>query len=172
MQDIQKVYDRILYYKQGRDTFVETGTAVGETCLWASSHFDKVVTVEYMDDLYESSVERLWNVDNIKLIHGDSALWVPLIVRAVGPAVWFLDAHNVNRQDGLTPPQETVVMKEIVEVSRALISKHIIIVDDLRLFGDVEGYPSMDDIKEFAETVHMKVKEIPEEDLFVMGRGI
>jgi len=170
MKNSDNFYQLVEDIRGHRCTMVETGTAVGETALWASKVFDEVITVEYMDDLYRSCFERFWEESNIKLIHGDSAEWIDLIVHNVEEdAVWFLDAHDVNRSDGLLPPEETPVYKEILAICKAVYS-HIILVDDLRLFG-TGGYPSIEEIVELCATWSCIVDIVEDQDLFIVRRS-
>ena len=166
MLDVEKVYDRILSIKGDKKIFVETGTAVGETSLWASKNFDQVITIELMDDLYDSCMQRFWDIDNIKLIYGDSAKWIDIIFDNIKtPAVWFLDAHNVNRDDGIVPPIETPILDEIRKIVYS--RSECIIIDDLRLFGEAPGYPCVEEIKAIVEDRQYDFKVIPEEDLMI-----
>ena len=163
-------YDLLLSIKGNRKIFIETGTAVGETSHWASNNFEQIITVEYMDDLYRSCIEKFWNINNIKLIHGDSSKWIDLIVHNVTEdAVWFLDAHNVNRQDGVMPPQETPVVDEIIAIFKSIYS-HIVVVDDLRLFGSEDGYPNIQDILNLGSQYLFEVEIMEEKDVFIARR--
>lgn len=148
------------------DLFVETGTATGQTSLWAAEHFKNVVTVEFMDDLYASAVENLWSCPSVRVLHGDSCVWVERIFANIKePAIWFLDAHNVNRTDGLMPPEETPIMKEIEQIIYS--RSEVIVIDDLRLFGTEPGYPSVDDIAELVESRQYQLSVFNNEDLLV-----
>jgi hypothetical protein len=163
-------YDLLLSIKGDRNLFVETGTAVGSTSEWASKNFEKVITIEYMDDLYRSCIEKFWNINNIKLIHGDSSKWIDLIVHNVTEdAVWFLDAHNVNREDGIIPPQETPIIDEIIGIFKSVYS-HLVIVDDLRLFGSEYGYPHLEEIINLGSQYLFDIEIIEEKDVFIARR--
>lgn len=166
----ESFYQFVLDCKSDRTVFVETGTAVGNTSIWASNFFDSVITVEYMEDLYRSCIERFWNINNIKLIHGDSSQWIDLIVHNVNEdAVWFLDAHNVNREDGLKPPSETPVVDEIVAIFKAAYN-HIVIIDDLRLFGSEAGYPYLNEVRDLGNRYRFNIEVYEEKDFFVARR--
>jgi len=170
MNNSEEFYDLILSIKADRKVFVETGTAVGETTVWASNHFDQVVSIEFMEDLYRSCIERFWNINNIKLIYGDSGEWIDLFeFNILEPAVWFLDAHNVNRSDGLMPPSETPIVEELISIFKSS-QDHIVVVDDLRLFGTEPGYPTVEDIENLGSRYLFDIEIMKEQDLFVARR--
>ena len=171
MNNPEEFYDLILSIKDGREVFVETGTAVGETTFWASQNFRQVISIEFMEDLYRSCIERFWNIDNIKLIHGDSSEWTDVFeFQILEPAVWFLDAHNVNRSDGLMPPSETPIVRELITIFKSY-QDHIVVVDDLRLFGSEEGYPSMSDIHNLSNLYNFDIEINRSMDLFIASKS-
>jgi len=175
MKDEQEFYDLVLSVRGDRNIFVETGTAVGETTAWASEHFDKVISIEFMDDLYRSCIERFWDTNNVKVIHGDSSDWIELFeFHIADDAVWFLDAHNINRSDGLLPPSETPIIKELKTIFTDFerpSHDHIVIVDDLRLFGSEEGYPSMSDIHNLSNLYNFDIEINRSMDLFIASKS-
>ena len=174
MDNEGRFYARVLQCKEDYQSrfgksielFVETGTATGQTSLWAADHFDKVITVELMDDLYISAIHNLWDRWNVRVLSGNSSEWTIRVFDDIQEeAIWFLDAHNVNRSDGLVPPEETPVMKEIEKITYS--RSEVIIIDDLRLFGSEPGYPSVGDIRDLMEARQYEFSIYPDEDLMI-----
>ena len=126
-------FDIILEHRPNDNIFVETGTALGETTDFGIKHFAYVFSIEYNQELYWSTFQRMWFERNLSLIHGDSAFYLPhvefLCERA---ATFFLDAHSVDEDniDGYAPSGLTVL-----NTGRG----QVVFVDDARLFDD-KGY--------------------------------
>ena len=51
-------------------TFIESGTYLASTALWASKIFENVYTIELSDELYSSAVQKYGFIKNIKFLHG------------------------------------------------------------------------------------------------------
>jgi len=137
-------------YNKLCSTFVETGSAIGETSLWASKNFKRVVTIEFQDNNYKTCVERFFNVPNILPLHGDSCEWIKSLVYLVGdtPALWFLDAHFTHGVEDIKAPSGNTPIVQELETLFGFGVKHYIVVDDLNLFGVEEGYPTLDEVVE------------------------
>ena len=144
----------ILKYKdheEKRDVFVETGTALGETTLWAARYFTKVYSIEFQENNYVSSFQKLWNIDNIKLFWGDSSQRLKDVAWMIlEPAVFFLDAHHTNGEADIVASSGTCpIMMELGSIfSRPY--NNIIFIDDARLFGIELGWPNISDIEDFS----------------------
>ena len=54
------------------ETFVETGTNRAETASWAAGVFDRVVSVEAFDPLYQSAKQNFGHLTNVDFRLGDS----------------------------------------------------------------------------------------------------
>lgn len=52
--------------------FVETGTFEGTTAVYASEHFENVLTVERSEYFYNQARKKHKTIKNIKFIFGDS----------------------------------------------------------------------------------------------------
>ncbi len=141
--DQQYQRDVILKYKKPHHKlFVETGTALGETSAWASLYFEKVITVEFADDLYRAALERFFHVPNVTVMHGDSADLIKLITYNIHePTVFWLDAHYDGGDVPLAPSGESPVTFELTSIFHHS-GDNVILVDDARLFGNGK-YPNL-----------------------------
>lgn len=148
----KRVRELILRFQGGRRLYFETGSAQGESALWAAQHFDRVVTVEFCEDNYIACLQRFWNDPNIKVISGDSGKLMPALEYMIRePAVVMLDAHYVDDgDDRIAPTGVTPIMQELAALLPNA-ENHVIFIDDARLFGTVEGYPTEQEIKDLAE---------------------
>ena len=132
--------------------FVETGTLVGKTAKWAAEHFKMIYTIECSYKFYVMSKENLKEFSNVQVIHGFSQQVLHYIIRELTePALIWLDAHwsrdlRYSNFDKVLCP----VLEEIETISHAE-QDHVILVDDLRLFGEQAGWPSKDTVKQALE---------------------
>ena len=117
----------------GIATFVETGTHKGNTAAWASSRFQKVVTIEGSDVWYERTKPRLDPLGNVSIIKGHSAQVLPEVVsQLTAPALFWLDAHWSGRQTAGADDQCPLI-GEIAAINSSTLD-HFVLIDDARLF--------------------------------------
>jgi len=115
--------------------FIETGTYLAATALWAAQHFDRVVSIEADQALYEAARKRLASYANVDLRLGRSqdvlAVLVPKLSR---PALIWLDAHWCGGDIAVAGEnQECPLLEEIAAVDAGII-QHLIVIDDARFF--------------------------------------
>lgn len=148
--DLKQKYDLQL--------FVETGTLMGRTAEWASVHFEQVYTMEIAYNLFALAKSVLKSFSNVQLIYGDSqAILKDLVPMLSKPTLFWLDAHW-SRDLGYPKFDAAIcpVLEEIATLSTA-IPDHVVLVDDLRLFGNEPGWPNKMDVKDALEKVGKKV---------------
>jgi hypothetical protein len=134
--------DLILALKKEFDLrdFVETGTFHGETALWASAHFERVVTIENSPELYASTKPKLGQKPNISFIQGNSKTTLPAVVSKLArPSVFWLDSHWCG---GLThgKKDECPLLEEIHAFQHSELS-HFLFIDDARLITSPPPHP-------------------------------
>ena len=76
-------------------TFVETGTHQCWTLEAVYKQFDRSYSIELGDDYYNAAVEKFKGIDNVTLIHGDSAVELKKLLERLPriPTLFYLDAH-------------------------------------------------------------------------------
>src|SRR5450759_4220434 len=78
----------------GVDVFVETGTNLADTAVWASANFERVFTIEAHGTLYQRAIETFGNRKNIQFLQGDSRIHISSLLPSLAePAIFWLDAH-------------------------------------------------------------------------------
>jgi hypothetical protein len=130
-------------------TFVETGTHKGNTAVWASEMFPKVITVEASELWYQKTSPRLAASSNITALLGGSAEALPKVVAELSaPALFWLDAHWSGRQTAGADAQ-CPLLGEIAAINTSPLD-HFILIDDARLFlsppeppHDVDQWPEI-----------------------------
>ncbi|MEB3343439.1 FkbM family methyltransferase [Okeania sp.] len=126
--------------KYNLQVFVETGTHYGDTALWAAKHFNKVITVEFSQKIYDEVLKRHSQVKNIEFLFGHSKEQIQSIVpKLKEPALFWLDAHwsgNVTYGKG----DECPLLEELEIINNSEFD-HFIMIDDARLFTSPPPLP-------------------------------
>lgn len=124
----------------GAQTFVETGTAGGDTASWAANEFERVVSIEIDPGQYGTAASRLRKKANVELHLGASEAILPAVLgKLAAPAIVWLDAHWSGPGSG-GESNECPLLQEIAAVDSAG-ADHVIMIDDARLFLNAPGPP-------------------------------
>jgi hypothetical protein len=134
---------RELARRFGTRVLVETGTNWGHTVAASLSTFDAIYSIELLDELYEHARRRFSRNPKVRLRHGDSAQELTRILDEVRePALFWLDAHYSG--DGTARgDRDTPIMQELQSISQHHLKKHVILIDDARLFDGTTDYPTL-----------------------------
>ena len=132
--------------KFGVGVLVETGTYLGEMVEAMRPHFREVYSIELSEDLHERA-KKLFAADpHVHLVRGDSADAMPDILAAVSePCLFWLDGHysgGITARGSLDYP----IIRELEHISRHGVRRHVILIDDARLFDGGTGVPSKEQI--------------------------
>lgn len=143
------------------DTFIETGTYLGDTCKVASTIFNQVHSIELDIQLYLNALNLFKNNNNVHIHHGNSKDVLPNILNKLhNKILFFLDAHW---SEGITAkgPEITPILPELKIIKESKINDAVILVDDIRYFQENEiiqkeynksesifGYPTLDSLKQ------------------------
>jgi hypothetical protein len=121
------------------NVFFESGTYLGQTALWASLYFEKVITVEANIDLYRKNIFK----SNIEYLFGDSCQEISKHIRE--NTIFYLDAHYSGENTFFSYP----LIQELKEINNSQKKNIFIIVDDARFclskWND-ESYGSLSEI--------------------------
>lgn len=124
-------------------TFVETGTYLGDTIDSVVNQFDKVYSVELDKKLYQRAKKLFKNDISVHLVFGDSGTKIKEILREIKePALFWLDAHYSGAGTA-RGKKDSPVSQELRAILNHKIKKHIILIDDARLFIGQDGYPKL-----------------------------
>ena len=113
--------------KYGIERFVETGTLVGHTAMWAAEHFASVISVDIQGTLRDK-VSFIY-------IEMDSAEYLEIFA-IKEPTIFWLDAHT---------NESCPVLREISAINKSPL-RHVILVDDARLFDALTAWPRKADV--------------------------
>lgn len=132
--------------------FIETGTYMGGTAVWASQHFKNVYTIEFSESLYRNVSQKFKHIDNINFIFGDSREALKSLSNTfVEPALFWLDAHWCSGES-YGESDQCPLIEELKIINNSLVN-NFILIDDARLFlapppkpNDIKYYPNIQDI--------------------------
>jgi hypothetical protein len=157
----------------GISTFVETGTFFGNTASWASSQFKKVITVERSESIFNKAVETYGHVQNIEFRLGDSVTELSKLIPTLKESsIFWLDSHwsggETYGQDDECP------LIEELKIFRSASSKHVLMIDDARLFNSPpplphrkEQWPTLMQVVETLKTIYQNPYVVLFEDVFI-----
>ena len=121
--------------------------------------FEKIYSIELNDELYGKAKERFVSDKNVTLLHGDSGEVLPMLLSNITePVLFWLDGHysaGITSKGNLNTP----IVKELRAICEDS-TKHVILIDDARLFVGKEDYPTYDEIAalggKYGYTAHQK----------------
>ena len=132
------------------DTFVETGTYLGDTVQLAiEAGYKKIHSIELDDGLFYSALKLFENNHGVKIWLGDSVDELEKIMALVeGPATFWLDAHASGHLPG-GKSGGSPVLDELRIIAKHPCKEHTIFINDRRLYGsaDWSGVQEVDAVK-------------------------
>lgn len=132
----------------GYSTLVETGTYWGDMIFAHVKKFKKIISIELDSALSRRAEKRFKNYSHVKIIQGDSAEKLQNVIDQIEePVIFWLDGHY---SGGVTALGSKVT--PIFEELKIIFSKkldHVILIDDARLFTGNDGYPTLENLKNF-----------------------
>jgi hypothetical protein len=123
--------------------FVETGTYLADTLRAVSHRFRRLYSIELDPDLAALARSRFAHRANVQVVTGDSAHILPTLLREIHePCLFWLDAHY---SGGATAGanKKTPIIDELRGIMAHPIEKHVVLIDDARLFVGRGGFPTM-----------------------------
>jgi hypothetical protein len=133
------------------ETFVETGTYLGQMIDATKENFKEIVSIELDKNLFERAKNRFSGYKNITILQGDSSELLPGYIQNIRkPILFWLDAHY---SAGFTAKGKlnTPIMKELESILiHPLNTEHVILIDDARHFNGGDDYPTLHELRQLA----------------------
>lgn len=105
--------------------------------------FKKIYSIELNEPLYRKARKRFAKNNHILIIFGDSTVQLKKILPKIDkPCLFWLDAHYSGKGTA-KGDLETPIMEEMNLILNHSNLKHIILIDDARLFIGKNDYPSI-----------------------------
>jgi len=149
---------RVYQYAQkyGIDTLVETGTYLGDMIASNKRKFKHIYSIELSHELHERAQKRFSSYPYIYLLEGDSTnVLSEVLSKLKSPALFWLDAHNMDTLLTARAKLETPIVQEIQLILDHAIKQHVILIDDARFFNGQHDYPTLDALKMMIEKLNM-----------------
>jgi hypothetical protein len=140
--------------KYNCDTFIETGTYVGNTLLAVEKYFDKLISIELSEEIHKNNLIKFKNHSKILLFQGDSSEKMKEMLNGVkGKCLFWLDGHY---SDGITAKGilNCPILGEIEAIKDHKISDAIILIDDAREFTGNNDYPKLKEVIELLKQIN------------------
>jgi hypothetical protein len=132
------------------NVFVETGTLYGDMIEAMRTHFDKLYSIELSKEFHKNAVERFKNYPHIEIVNGDSSTEIKTVLKKINneTILFWLDSHysGGNTAKG---EKDTPIIEELGHIFNSSKLKHVIIIDDARLFGTDPAYPSIEELRKY-----------------------
>jgi hypothetical protein len=141
----------------GLRAFIETGTYLGQSLENVRPAFERLVSIELSQELYEAACRRFATVPEVTLLQGDSAqrLGDARALCAARPTLYWLDAHwsagNTARGEENTP-----ILQELAVIAGHASAHDVVLIDDIRYFVSLPagfathesnaGYPQIEEV--------------------------
>lgn len=133
-----------IFVQRRHRVLVESGTFLGGTIRFMLPHAERIISVEIEPRLHQAAKRRFAGAPNVELHLGDSAELIPQIVAELdeAPLLW-LDGHftgGVNSEPGEAIEPAPMILERLGVCPPGTT----VVVDDIRLFGRDNGFPSVD----------------------------
>jgi hypothetical protein len=151
--------------------FVETGTYLGDTIFSQRMNFKKLISIELAKGLYRWANKRFRKYPHIEILFGNSGdLLYEIMPRINTRALLWLDGHF---SGGVTAKgkTESPVFNELDAVFSNNTSRHIILIDDARLFLGQRDYPTFSELEAFVKSKDVKYNITTESDIIVLAES-
>ena len=121
------------------EIFIETGTFYGDTVNKAINlGFKEIYSIEYDKLRYEECKKKFEQYNNVTIIHGDSTIEIPKLLKKINkPATFWLDAHY-NADNGECSDKWCPLKEELESIKEHYIKNHTILIDDMRFMDGKE----------------------------------
>jgi hypothetical protein len=146
------------------DILIETGTYLGEMVEAQKENFKKIISIELDNKLYNNAKNKFNKLKHIELYEGDSGLLLEGILNDLKqPALFWLDGHY---SEGFTS-KGTLITPILAELDVILtkFDKHVILIDDARLFTGKDDYPTIEKLQELISKYKKNYKFYIESDI-------
>lgn len=130
---------------------VETGTYLGDMIVATAPHFKKIYSIEIDKILYEKASVKFADSPHIEILLGDSGVVIKNLLPKLSDGVLFwLDGHfsgGVTGRGVLDSP----IAQELEAIFSSPLQQVAILIDDARLFVGTDGYPTINELRNFVE---------------------
>jgi hypothetical protein len=153
----------------GCEVFIETGTYLGDTIFSQKGNFKRLLSIELSKKLYNAAKRRFRKYSHIEIFSGNSGdLLFKIMPDINSRALLWLDGHF---SGGITAKgkTESPVFRELEAIFANNNPKHIILIDDARLFIGQRDYPTVKELTDFVKSKDAAYKINIESDIIILS---
>lgn len=150
--------------KYNISVLVETGTFMGDMVYAQKDVFERIISIELGQKLFEDAVKRFSKYNHIQILHGDSGKVLQRVVPELKKKVIFwLDGHY---SEGITAKgeKECPIYEELDAIFKNDLG-HILLIDDARCFTGERDYPTIKELEEFIKSKNSKYRIEVKDDI-------
>ncbi len=146
-------------------TFIETGTLKGDTIFALRPAFDRLYTIEIEPQLAAAARRRFTGDAAVEVLEGDSGIALPRLVPGLKePSLFWLDGHFTGMGAG-DPTNPCPISAELDSVLASPQRRHVVLIDDARLFNGTSNYPELDSLRATIASVRPDLAWAVEHDI-------
>lgn len=149
-------------------SFVETGTFLGDMIEAQMNNFNQLYSIELSEPLYLKAKKRFEGLPKVEILNGDSGtVLVSLAKELTMPSIFWLDGHY---SGGFTAKgdKDCPIIEELDAIFNGGQLKHIILIDDARLFVGKNAYPTIDELKHYISSQSLQYQLNIENDIIAL----
>lgn len=164
-QEIIEKYAR----KYSCDVLIETGTYLGDTVFSQRNNFSQIISVELGRRFFSAAKKRFRRFPHITILHGNSGdLMIEIMQGIKSRSLLWLDGHY---SGGITAKGETEspVYRELDAAFSNNELKHVILIDDARLFIGKRDYPTLEELTSYIRIKDPEYKVETETDIIIIS---
>ncbi len=162
-QVIIENYQRASGYK----TLIETGTYMGDMVAAQKNNFDTIYSIELSKQFWQRASIRFKKYPHIKIVYGDSGkVLYHLTKDLTTPAIFWLDGHY-SAGHTAKGEKECPILEEIDAITKNAAFKHILLIDDARLFTGNNDYPTLNYLTNYLKSKHSGYEIAVKDDVIV-----
>jgi hypothetical protein len=142
---------KALASRHGCTFFVETGTFEGDMVRAVLRDFERIYSIELGEALWKRAKARFAGEPHATLLQGDSARVLGEILPGIDrPCLFWLDGHY-SAGETARAERDTPILAELAHIAaHPLRGRHVVLIDDARLFTGSGDYPTLESIRTWA----------------------
>jgi hypothetical protein len=114
-------------------------------------HFARLISIEMAPAIFEATKRRFAGDARVELLLGDSGVLLPRVLSTLNhPALFWLDGHYMGGTTARAD-QDSPVRAELTALLHHPVRRHMVLIDDARLFTGTDGYPTIDELRTWVE---------------------
>lgn len=153
------------------NVFIETGTFKGYMVKSMLKQFKIIHSIELNETFFKNAKKLFNDYKYVKIWQGNSEFILPIVLENIREnSLFWLDGHCCIDHGKITSKgiKNTPIISELISIAnnqKKYDLKHLILIDDARLFDGNDDYPTIDEIKKLILDYYTNYKVIIKNDI-------